>query len=186
MKRGSVRKQTFDMRQLIARLGIQLGMKANAKGLYLDISCAESMPRYVKGDLQKLHDIISRLGNSSLENTERGGLTIRVETQEILEAQDCWLEISLTDTSSGLIHDRIEDILTEQLQPISQGRSFLKQPQHLGGHLLADSMEIIVSGRSVPGWGALYLVQVRFPVEVPSLRLFEGHHTFREAVAGLQ
>jgi CheY-like chemotaxis protein/anti-sigma regulatory factor (Ser/Thr protein kinase) len=87
-------------------------VRANERGLSLELSFDGPLPQSVQSDPTRLRQILLNLLSNAIKFTEQGG--VRVSAR--LRAQECLLEISVTDTGIG-----IPEQLAQQLfEPFTQ------------------------------------------------------------------
>ncbi|MBF0259595.1 MAG: response regulator [Desulfamplus sp.] len=72
----------FDLTNLIGKSTDILRFKASEKGLFLNCHVAPEVPRFLKGDPNRLRQIILNLVNNAIKFTEKGGVTLVVSTIE--------------------------------------------------------------------------------------------------------
>ncbi|MBF0211373.1 MAG: response regulator [Desulfamplus sp.] len=107
----------FDLKSLIDKLTNMLKIKASEKGVELRYIVAPDVPTFIKGDPNRLRQIILNLINNAVKFTEQGEIIIRVSGGNIDEKSDSVLLIfSVTDTGIGILQDRLDRLF----QPFSQ------------------------------------------------------------------
>ncbi|MBF0572779.1 MAG: response regulator [Desulfamplus sp.] len=127
----------FDLKMLLRKIVDMLNIKASEKGLLLNCNISPDVPDFLKGDMNRLRQIILNLLNNAVKFTTKGSITITVENEEITDKQydnsikseeieknsqinkkDNHIIISfkVTDTGIGIAKDRLDRIF----QPFSQ------------------------------------------------------------------
>lgn len=123
--------------------------KAGEKGLKLDLSCDEAIPKYLVGDCRRLTGIAQELVTNALKYTDRGSVSVSV----VLESkQDAKVVVKFTvqDTGIGIPEDKKQEIFTRfgRLTPSYEGKyiglglglSVAKQLiDDLGGEIYVES-----------------------------------------------
>lgn len=86
----------FDMRALLSECADMLSPLAVAKGLAFSLQCASDLPQALRGDADRVRQILLNLGNNAIKFTERGEVALRgLMTDE-------GLVIEVSDTGPGL------------------------------------------------------------------------------------
>jgi PAS domain S-box-containing protein len=110
----------FDIRLLIENVYRLLALSAEKKGLKLFFSVASTLNgRFMKGDPNRISQILTNLVSNAIKFTENGQVTIYVDEDlnfKSANAQECKLRIEVTDTSIGVP----ESSLNRMFKPFSQ------------------------------------------------------------------
>ena len=69
----------FDIRELFDSLETVFRYRAEEKGLYLKMIISEDLPRYVKGDMGKVRQVLTNLIGNSVKFTAKGGITVQAD-----------------------------------------------------------------------------------------------------------
>ena len=86
----------FDVRALLSECADMLSPLAVAKGLAFSLQCAPDLPQALRGDADRVRQILLNLGNNAIKFTERGEVALRgLMTDE-------GLVIEVSDTGPGL------------------------------------------------------------------------------------
>jgi len=80
---------------------IIVGMEAKRKGIELRIKVDEDVPRFLKGDITRLKQVVMNLVSNGIKFTHEGYISIRVELVEKNEENAC-IKFSVTDTGIGI------------------------------------------------------------------------------------
>jgi signal transduction histidine kinase/DNA-binding response OmpR family regulator len=120
----------FDFRALLDDLEAMFRVLALKKSLSLEISVDPDLPQWVRGDEQKLHQVLNNLLGNAVKFTDRGGVLLRVrlsppETQSVAELgvqhDDSSFRIlfEVEDTGPGIPENARQSIFShfEQLMP---------------------------------------------------------------------
>lgn len=113
----------FDIWELLDSLETIFKYRAEEKGLYLRMTKSENLPRFVKGDMGKVRQVLTNLIGNSVKFTAKGGITVQAEKSssasfraegEALKYYDFlnesmkkdgrlfWLTITVADTGIGI------------------------------------------------------------------------------------
>jgi PAS domain S-box-containing protein len=88
---------SFDMRAVVNDVIMLVGDAARRKQLTLNAAVDERLPRYVKGDPNRLRQVLNNLLANAIKFTERGSVAIRVEPESAGVVR-----FSITDTGIGI------------------------------------------------------------------------------------
>ncbi|OJH35253.1 PAS domain-containing hybrid sensor histidine kinase/response regulator [Cystobacter ferrugineus] len=111
----TLEERSFDIRQLIYNIVYSLGVKAEEKGLKVQVDVDERVPACLLGDPIKLGQILTNLLSNAIKFTERGGVTVALRVQELFP-DAASLEFRVTDTGIGISEDRLGPIFEEFTQ----------------------------------------------------------------------
>ncbi len=114
----------FDLKNLIIRITDMLNIKASEKGLILKGDISPDVPRFLKGDPNRLRQIILNLLNNAIKFTKDGEITIQVGSERIYQksksgkssSETLMLKFEVSDTGIGIPQDRLDRLF----QPFSQ------------------------------------------------------------------
>ncbi|MBF0303724.1 MAG: response regulator [Desulfamplus sp.] len=106
----------FDLKNLISKITDMLKIKASEKGLSLGCNISPDTPRFIKGDPNRLRQVILNLLNNAVKFTTKGQININVKNG-INELQDgLTIAFEITDTGIGIPKDRLD----KMFKPFSQ------------------------------------------------------------------
>jgi len=91
----------FNIDDVLNELMIIVGMEAKRKGIELRIKVDEDVPRFLKGDITRLKQVVMNLVSNGIKFTHEGYISIRVELVEKNEENAC-IKFSVTDTGIGM------------------------------------------------------------------------------------
>uniref|UniRef100_UPI00405687C0 ATP-binding protein n=1 Tax=Candidatus Electronema sp. TaxID=2698783 RepID=UPI00405687C0 len=91
----------FCLQKVFDNLADIIGLKAEEKGLVLDIEVADNVPARLKGDPLRLGQILINLGNNAVKFTSRGGVKVSVGLLEQEEGR-MQLQFCVADTGIGM------------------------------------------------------------------------------------
>ncbi|WP_417912006.1 ATP-binding protein [Candidatus Electronema sp. TJ] len=96
----------FCLQKVFDTLADIIGMKAEEKGLELDIEVADTVPARLKGDPLRLGQILINLGNNAVKFTSQGGVKVSVglleQEQAGQEEGRILLQFCVADTGIGM------------------------------------------------------------------------------------
>jgi len=72
----------FNIDDVLNELMIIVGMEAKRKGIELRIKVDEDVPRFLKGDITRLKQVVMNLVSNGIKFTHEGYISIRVELVE--------------------------------------------------------------------------------------------------------
>ncbi len=101
--------EDFDLGELIRNIADMMQIRASEKGLQLLVDQTSKFPRIIHGDAPKLRQILINLLSNAIKFTNRGGITLRLDT---LENDDCnlVLKFEVEDSGTGIEQKDIERI----------------------------------------------------------------------------
>jgi PAS domain S-box-containing protein len=111
----------FDLKKLIGKITDMLKIKISEKGILLNSHISPDVPRFLKGDPNRLRQVILNLVNNAIKFTEKGEITVSVKN-EAFHDQSAPIEsmirlyFSVTDTGIGIPQNRLHRLF----QPFSQ------------------------------------------------------------------
>ncbi|WP_438480275.1 ATP-binding protein [Oleiharenicola lentus] len=154
----------FHLGQLLRDLAATHEPAATARGLKFDLDAPANLPEFVRGDMQKLRQVLDNLLSNAVKFTRHGGVTLAVRADA-----GSGFNFSVTDTGVGLnAEDR-----ARLFQPFEQART--DRPAEPGTGLgLAISQRIVqllggsLELESEPGRGSRFYFTVPLPIEVPA------------------
>jgi PAS domain S-box-containing protein len=68
----------FDIGAMVRDVAAMMLMRAQEKGLWLHVDQASAFPRYVKGDMARLQQVLVNLVGNAVKFTHQGGITLRL------------------------------------------------------------------------------------------------------------
>ncbi|MBC7782689.1 MAG: response regulator [Burkholderiales bacterium] len=177
----------FDLSFTVEEVMGVLAQKAAAKGLELACHIESSVPTFVRGDGDRLRQVLINLVNNSIKFTARGEVVVRVATVSEGNAAEHYgpsneikVKFSVSDTGIGIPPDRLDRLFksfsqvdastTRQFGGTGLGLAICKQLAELmGGEIGVES----VAGQGSTFWFTVTLRRQDDPRQMPfSLR---GH-----------
>ena len=98
---------TFDLGNLIRDVTELMRVRCQEKGLEMTLDQSSSFPRHIKGDEGRLRQILLNLLGNAVKFTEKGGVTVRLQTRNNNRTH---LLIEVEDTGPGISPDDQERI----------------------------------------------------------------------------
>lgn len=96
----------FELRELVETVINPMRIKANKKGLYLELAIAPDVHPFVIGDPVRLQQILMNFLNNAIKFTECGGVKVRILLQEEQD-KGLLLKICVHDTGIGIPKERM-------------------------------------------------------------------------------
>lgn len=90
---------SFDLHSLVQEVSDMMRLRAEQKGLTLELVQSPEFPRYVKGDEARLRQILVNLISNAVKFTEKGSVTIRLNGTDNSQHH---LQIEIEDTGIGI------------------------------------------------------------------------------------
>ena len=160
--RMDVRREKFDLREVIERIVALLRPAALNKSLALDVHVPADVP-LLTSDRRRVEQIIINLLNNAIKFTERGGIVLSVESSAAPAAKTPErIYIRVTDTGIGIKPDDLATLF----QPFRQLDSKLSRQYEgtgLGLAICRGFAELLggaVSAQSVPGSGSTFTLEL--------------------------
>ncbi len=189
--------EPFDLRALLAQAVELLRPLADAKGLTLELNLDPGAPRWVRGDGQRVQQIVLNLAGNAIKFTESGRVDLALTRRD-----DGRSIVSVRDTGPGLDAGQQARLF----QRFEQGEGNLTARRHGGSGLglaicqeLAGAMGGRIEVDSAPGRGSTFSLCLPLPettapceraapmapVAARDLLLVEDDPVVAEVIAGL-
>ena len=156
-------KKPFKIRECCEERIIQYTQIAHSKQIELILLIYDDVPNNLHGDPSCIKQLLSTLIDSALKYTHEGEVVVRVMLEEETDAA-CTLQISVTDTDTGIIKSAQQNLSTPSNQENSlsiHDHDGLGLGLGLGisiCHQLIQSLNGSISIDSTPGSGSCYRV----------------------------
>jgi PAS domain S-box-containing protein len=102
-------ERPFDLRPLLEELAGAQRVKADEKGVRLELIVDARCPEKVIGDRVKVGQILTNLVGNAVKFTEAGSVIVRVAPREVT-ARDALLDFAVSDTGIGVSPERLPHI----------------------------------------------------------------------------
>ncbi len=118
----------FNLYNLLGGIREMLSLKAESKGLRLNVIFADNVPQQIKTDEQKLRQILINLLGNGIKFTQVGEVTLRVEMSENMVNSCpvngiCGITFEVEDTGYGIAAEQIDTLFEPFIQSDS-GKKF--------------------------------------------------------------
>lgn len=153
--------QVFDPREVLASITEMVGMRAEKKGLKLEVSVAGVVPSQVRADVGKLRQVLLNLLGNAVKYTERGWIGLRVDA--LKSAVGVRVNFAVSDTGYGISaqdQERIFDafVQTDRGARLGDGTGLGLTISNQYVQLMGGRLEV----QSTPGKGS----EFRFSIEM--------------------
>jgi signal transduction histidine kinase/DNA-binding response OmpR family regulator len=175
--RLEVMSEDFDLTRAVEEVMQMLGARAGEKRLALACHVHPQVPARVRGDQDRVRQVLINLVSNGIKFTQRGAVVLRV-TLDARDGPDWIVRFAVSDTGIGIAPDRLDRLF----QAFSQADPSLTRMYGGTGLGLAISRQLaeLMGGRvgveSEPGRGSTFWFTVRFgpaadapPVPTPEL-----------------
>lgn len=99
----------MDVRGAVDECARLLAIQAHAKGLEIEVSCDPELPEVVRGDPNRLRQILLNLGGNAVKFTSKGSIGISMGVMQTF-AQDVLVRFEVRDSGIGIPEDRLESL----------------------------------------------------------------------------
>jgi len=160
--RMTLQQTEFDLYKLLHNLESMLKLKANSKGLKLNLDYEKTIPQNIKTDESKLFRVLVNLLGNAIKFTSQGSVTLRIKHQDLtpsptMATSSHLLLFEVEDTGPG-IHPEELDKLFQAFQQTRSGH-LSKEGTGLGLRLSQKYVQLMggeITVDSVPGIGTCF------------------------------
>lgn len=196
--RARLNQRGFELVRLLQGLEEMFALRAEQKGLRLQLELDPAVPRYVTADDGKLRQVLMNLLGNAVKFTTQGQVVLRAERVETYspsigsqrhpsgqqEAPSVWVRFAVEDTGPGIHPDEVKQIFT----PFVQSSRGSQTPEGTGLGLAISQQYVRLMGGEItvtsqPGDGSIF--QFTLPLETISVRDLEQPPLTRRVI-GLQ
>jgi signal transduction histidine kinase/ligand-binding sensor domain-containing protein/CheY-like chemotaxis protein len=156
----AIENAPFELKELVSGVMDLIRVRAEEKGLELSIQQTPGMCQFVEADGEKLRQVLVNLIGNAVKYSERGSVTLRVDTQPAADAQHCRLLIEVQDTGTGITEDDQARIFEPFIQV---GKVSKRKGTGLGLAITKKYVELMggtIQVQSELGKGSLFRLEV--------------------------
>lgn len=171
----------FDLARLIGHTLDRFRDKAMAKGLDLSADIDPALPRFLRGDAERLKKVLSNLAGNAVKFTERGGVRVSAKLAG-RDGEPLRVRFEISDSGIGMREDQVDRLF----QAFEQADAAINRKYGGAGLGLAVSQRLVqvmggggIEVDSRPGEGS------RFWFDIPLTRVAEGGDVARREGADL-
>ncbi|MEZ5275195.1 MAG: ATP-binding protein [Opitutaceae bacterium] len=150
--------QAFDLRVLVERTSRLFQPRVREKGLVFEVGVSETLPSRVRGDEQKIGQVLFNLLGNAVKFTDSGQVTLAVDRV------DGRIRFEVADTGTGISADRQAEVF----QPFQQVVAAAERNEGTGlGLTISHRMVALMGGdlqlESQPGKGSRFWFEIPLP-----------------------
>jgi signal transduction histidine kinase/CheY-like chemotaxis protein len=178
-----VENETFDLRELICEVRDLMQVRAEEKSLDLLVEEVPERPRFVQADRAKLRHILINLMDNAIKYTDRGKVTLRLNTGPTDSTNRLRLRFEIADTGIG-IAPRDQARIFEPFTRL--GNVAARKGTGLGLSITREYLNAIggtICVESVLGEGSRFCVDV--PVDLVTKDDYDAAKNEEPRIAGL-
>ena len=163
--RATLNKQNFDLHRMLEGMDDMFRLRAEQKGLELELNLEPNVPRFIHADEGKLRQILMNLLGNAVKFTEKGSLEIGVHCVHSTEDPQCpRLRFVVSDTGLGIAPEELKTIF----DPFVQAANTHQEHEGTGLGLsislqFAELMGGNLTARSELGVGSSFTLEI--PIE---------------------
>ena len=105
----------FDLRKIVDRLLEPMRVQAVAKGLNIERRISSKIPNFLRGDAQRLEQVLTNLLANSIKFTNRGSVTLDLELDGLSDRK-ATICFTVKDTGIGIPANRIQALFSPFVQ----------------------------------------------------------------------
>jgi PAS domain S-box-containing protein len=151
----------FELPEFVAGVEQMFLPRAKEKGILFETAVADDLPTWVRGDEQRLRQVIFNLVSNAVKFTRKGGVVFSVQ-----RAAGEAIRFSVSDSGPGISPEDVGKLF----QPFTQvGNRATAAATGTGlglaiSHSLVERMGGKLSVESTPGWGSRFWFDVALPL----------------------
>ena len=97
-----IKEETFDIKQAIEEMVAAQVPLANNKGLQLDCSFGNNIPKLVKGDGQRIQQVLNCLLSNAIKFTSEGSVRVKIASMDMEGENKVKIRMAVADTGIGI------------------------------------------------------------------------------------
>lgn len=97
-----IKEETFDVKQAIEETVAAQVPLANNKGLQLDCSFGNNIPKLVKGDGQRIQQVLNCLLSNAIKFTSEGSVRVKIASMDMEGENKVKIRMAVADTGIGI------------------------------------------------------------------------------------
>lgn len=97
-----IKEETFDIKQAIEETVAAQVPLANNKGLQLDCSFGNNIPKLVKGDGQRIQQVLNCLLSNAIKFTSEGSVRVKIASMDMEDENKVKIRMAVADTGIGI------------------------------------------------------------------------------------
>jgi signal transduction histidine kinase/CheY-like chemotaxis protein len=160
-----IENKEFDLKKLMTTIEEMFSNSALEKGLWYNQQLAIDLPPFIKGDPDRLSQILINLISNGIKFTSHGSVSVTVSPKKI-EGKKIWIDFSVIDTGIG-IPDEKREVIFQRFEQLEAASSEILQGTGLGLSIvksLAEMMNGTVSVSGKLGSGSSFTVLLPFEI----------------------
>ena len=99
---AEIKEETFDIKQAIEETVAAQVPLANNKGLQLDCSFGNNIPKLVKGDGQRIQQVLNCLLSNAIKFTSEGSVRVKIASMDMEGENKVKIRMAVADTGIGI------------------------------------------------------------------------------------
>ena len=146
----------FDLHALLSDVKMMFRVRTDAKGIALEFSVSEPVPRFIAADEGKLRQILINLLGNAVKFTDKGHVSLNVSAQPCPADNSLTLMFDIKDTGPGIPEDDIPNIFVS-FEQSPAGRE--KEGTGLGLAICREYLHFLggqITVQSRPGEGSVF------------------------------
>ena len=186
----------YNPHKLLSDIKQYFEQMAAEKDLFIHITCDQSIPSTLYGDVKRIRQILSNLVSNAIKYTREGGVTVDVSSN-LLSHKTIELFVEISDTGIGISETDLSHIF-DSFRRVNEGQNATIQGTGLGLTITRELVELMqghITVESTPGAGTRFKVSIpqtivdRTPVgtftEEPVKKVPEYHESFQAPTASI-
>jgi PAS domain S-box-containing protein len=148
----------FDLPETIRQTCSLAGAQAHAKGLQLDLQIGADVPRRLRGDSRRIHQVLLNLVANAIKFTATGSVSVVVSATGQNQGQGTTITIEVADTGIGIAPGALQHMF-EPFTQADVSTTRLYGGTGLGLAIARELVELMggtIGAESVPGKGSTF------------------------------